>query len=92
MNSLMTKRVDKSAQGQLQGAMMSMFGVAGMIAPLGFTQVFSVAISPKWGFHLPGAPYYLAALLMLGSLAIAWSVLRREGSIAGAPANADGAD
>src|SRR6202453_1582203 len=34
MQSLMTRRVDKSAQGQLQGAMMSMFGVAGMIAPL----------------------------------------------------------
>jgi DHA1 family tetracycline resistance protein-like MFS transporter len=77
MNSLMTKRVDKSEQGQLQGALMSMFGVAGMIAPLVFTQVFSVAISPKWGLHLPGAPYWLAALLMLGSLAIASSVMRR---------------
>jgi DHA1 family tetracycline resistance protein-like MFS transporter len=92
MQSLMTRRVDKSAQGQLQGAMMSMFGVAGMIAPLVFTQVFGVAISPKWGFHLPGAPYWLAALLMLGSLAIAWSVMRREGSITAAPASADGAD
>jgi DHA1 family tetracycline resistance protein-like MFS transporter len=77
MNSLMSKSVDKSQQGQLQGALMSMFGVAGMIAPLVFTQVFSVAISPKWGFHLPGAPYWLAALLMLGSLAIAASVMRR---------------
>src|SRR5579872_6080936 len=77
MNSLMTKGVDKSQQGQLQGALMSMFGVAGMIAPLVFTQVFSVAISPKWGFHLPGAPYWLAALLMLGSIGIASSVLRR---------------
>ncbi len=77
MNSLMTKSVDKSQQGQLQGALMSMFGVAGMIAPLVFTQVFSVAISPKWGFHLPGAPYWLAALLMLGSLVIAAGVMRR---------------
>jgi MFS transporter, DHA1 family, tetracycline resistance protein len=80
MQSLMTKRVDKSAQGQLQGAMMSMFGVAGMIAPLVFTEVFSVAISPKWGFHLPGAPYWLAAMLMLGSLAIAAGVTRRATS------------
>lgn len=77
MNSLMTKSVDKSQQGQLQGALMSMFGVAGMIAPLVFTQVFSVAISPKWGFRLPGAPYWLAALLMLGSLTIAAIVMRR---------------
>lgn len=92
MQSLMTRRVDKSAQGQLQGAMMSMFGVAGMIAPLVFTQVFSAAISPKWGIHLPGAPYWLAALLMLGSLAIAWSVMRRETNTVAAPASVDGAD
>jgi DHA1 family tetracycline resistance protein-like MFS transporter len=85
MQSLMTKRVDKSAQGQLQGAMMSMFGVAGMIAPLVFTQVFSVAISPKWGFHLPGAPYWLAALLMLGSIAIAFVVTRRATVSVAAP-------
>ena len=85
MNSLMTKSVDKSQQGQLQGALMSMFGVAGMIAPLVFTQVFSVAISPKWGFHLPGAPYWLAALLMLGSLVIAASVMRRATVAVAAP-------
>jgi MFS transporter, DHA1 family, tetracycline resistance protein len=90
MQSLMTKRVDKSSQGQLQGALMSMFGVAGMIAPLVFTEVFSLAISPKWGIHLPGAPYWLAALLMLGSLAIAVSVTRREGSPVTAPGRADG--
>jgi MFS transporter, DHA1 family, tetracycline resistance protein len=90
MQSLMTKRVDKSSQGQLQGALMSMFGVAGMIAPLVFTEVFSLAISPKWGIHLPGAPYWLAALLMLGSLAIAVSVTRREGSPVTALARADG--
>jgi MFS transporter, DHA1 family, tetracycline resistance protein len=78
VQSLMTKRVDKSAQGQLQGALMSMFGVAGMIAPLVFTQVFSAAISPKWGFHLPGAPYYLAAALMVGSLTMVASATRRE--------------
>ena len=85
INSLMTKRVDKAEQGQLQGALMSMFGVAGMIAPLVFTQVFSVAISPKWGFHLPGAPYWVAALLMLGSLAIAASVMRRATMAVPAP-------
>jgi len=61
----------------LQGALMSLFGVAGMIAPLVFTQVFAVAISPRWGLHFPGAPYWLAAVLMLGSFTIAWSVTRR---------------
>jgi DHA1 family tetracycline resistance protein-like MFS transporter len=77
MQSLMSRRVGGSEQGQLQGALMSLFGVAGMIAPLVFTQVFAVAISPRWGFHLPGAPYWLASALMVGSFAIAWSVTRR---------------
>jgi DHA1 family tetracycline resistance protein-like MFS transporter len=77
MQSLMSRRVGASEQGQLQGALMSLFGVAGMIAPLVFTQVFAVAISPRWGLHLPGAPYWLAAGLMVGSFAIAWAVTRR---------------
>jgi DHA1 family tetracycline resistance protein-like MFS transporter len=89
VQSLMSRRVDKSAQGQLQGALMSMFGVAGMIAPLVFTEVFAAAISPKWGIHLPGAPYWLAALLMVGSLAIAWSVTRRDAGVAVAEARAE---
>jgi DHA1 family tetracycline resistance protein-like MFS transporter len=77
MQSLMSRRVGGSEQGQLQGALMSLFGVAGMIAPLVFTQVFAVAISPRWSFHFPGAPYWLASALMVGSFAIAWSVTRR---------------
>jgi DHA1 family tetracycline resistance protein-like MFS transporter len=89
VQALMSRRVDKSAQGQLQGALMSMFGVAGMIAPLVFTEVFAAAISPKWGFHLPGAPYWLAALLMVGSLTIAWSVTRRGAGAAVAEARAE---
>src|ERR1700759_2124745 len=89
MNSLMTKRIGKSQQGQLQGALMSMFGVAGMIAPLVFTQVFSVAISPKWGFHLPGAPYWLGALFLFGSLAIASSVMRRSTTVSVAASRAE---
>ena len=78
MQSLMSRRVGASEQGQLQGALMSLFGVAGMIAPLVFTQVFAVAISPRWGLHFPGAPYWLAAALMVASFLIAWNVTRRE--------------
>jgi DHA1 family tetracycline resistance protein-like MFS transporter len=81
MQSLMSRRVGPSEQGQLQGALMSLFGVAGMIAPLVFTQVFAAAISPRWGLHLPGAPYWLAAALMVGSLSIAWNVTRKAAPV-----------
>src|SRR5271167_3769951 len=63
VQSLMSQRVDASSQGKLQGAINSLRALTGMIGPLLFTQVFSAAISPRARLHLPGAPYYLAAVL-----------------------------
>jgi MFS transporter, DHA1 family, tetracycline resistance protein len=77
MQALMSKRVGPSEQGQLQGALMSLFGVAGMIGPLVFTQAFALAIAPSRTVQLPGAPYWLAAMLLAGSLMLAWNVTRR---------------
>jgi DHA1 family tetracycline resistance protein-like MFS transporter len=76
MQSLMSRRVKSNEQGQLQGALMSLFGVAGMIAPLIFTQLFRIAISPARTVQLPGAPYWLAAALMAGCLFLAWTATR----------------
>jgi MFS transporter, DHA1 family, tetracycline resistance protein len=56
---------------------MSLFGVAGMIAPLVFTQVFAAAIAPGRAVKLPGAPYWMAALLMVGAFLLAWNVVRK---------------
>jgi DHA1 family tetracycline resistance protein-like MFS transporter len=78
MQSLMSRRVAPNEQGQLQGALMSLFGVAGMIAPLVFTQVFAAAIAPGRSVQLPGAPYWLAAALMTGSFLLAWNVVRKS--------------
>jgi DHA1 family tetracycline resistance protein-like MFS transporter len=71
MQSLMSQRVDATSQGKLQGAVNSLRALTGMAGPLLFTQVFSAAISPKARIHLPGAPYYLAAALLLGSMVLA---------------------
>jgi DHA1 family tetracycline resistance protein-like MFS transporter len=89
MQALMSKRVAPNEQGQLQGALMSLFGVAGMIAPLVFTQVFALAIAPARAVQFPGAPYWLAAALLGGSLLLAWNVTRRSaGAIAAGQAAA----
>jgi DHA1 family tetracycline resistance protein-like MFS transporter len=76
MQSLMARHVDPSSQGKLQGAINSLRAITGMAGPVLFTQVFAVAISPRYGFHLPGAPYYLAALLLGASLLLAVYVTR----------------
>jgi len=76
MQSLMSQRVDPTSQGKLQGAINSLRALAGMIGPLLFTQVFAMAISPRVSVHVPGAPYFVAAILMLASATVAYVVAR----------------
>jgi MFS transporter, DHA1 family, tetracycline resistance protein len=78
MQSLMSRRVDPSSQGKLQGAINSLRAITGMAGPVLFTQVFAAAISPRAIVHLPGAPYFLAALLLFASLTLAAYVARPE--------------
>jgi DHA1 family tetracycline resistance protein-like MFS transporter len=70
--AIMTRRVPPTEQGQLQGANGSLRGVAGLIGPGLFTQTFAAAIAPRVGWHLPGAPFVLAAALLAGAFGLAW--------------------
>ena len=69
---LMTSRVDPSAQGQLQGANSSIMGITGLIGPGLFTQTFAHFIGPQRDWHLPGAAFLLAALLLVIAFFLAW--------------------
>lgn len=70
--ALMSRRVSSSEQGQLQGAMASINGFTGLIGPALFTQSFAHFIGPSAAWHLPGAPFLLASLMMLSAAVIAW--------------------
>ncbi len=72
----MTRRVSASEQGQLQGAIASLTGIAGLIGPTLFTQTFALFIGPQADWHLPGAPYLLSTVLLLVSAGTAWRVTR----------------
>jgi len=76
MQSLMSQRVDHTAQGKLQGAINSLRSITGMAGPPLFTQVFAFSIASATTLHLPGAPYFLAAILLTLSLVIAVFVAR----------------
>jgi MFS transporter, DHA1 family, tetracycline resistance protein len=76
MQSLMSQRVDPTSQGKLQGAINSVRALTGMIGPLLFTQVFALAISPKVSTPVPGAPWFVAAILMLASAIVAYVVAK----------------
>jgi DHA1 family tetracycline resistance protein-like MFS transporter len=77
--ALMSRHVGADEQGQLQGANASIQGIASMFGPGLFALTFAYAIRPELGFQLPGAPFLLAALLLLIAAVIAWKVTAREG-------------
>ena len=72
--SLMSRRIDPSEQGQLQGALGSIRAVTGMLGPLVFTHVFAVAVG-HGGQSLLGAPFLLSAALLLLTMVVGARVL-----------------
>lgn len=76
MQGLMSARIDSHDQGKLQGMLSSVMGVAGMIGPGLFTQVFAYSITPAAIWHQPGAAFIVAGLILLGSCTLAWKVAK----------------
>jgi DHA1 family tetracycline resistance protein-like MFS transporter len=75
--SLLSRKTSPSEQGQLQGAINSLRGIAGLLGPSFFTYIFSRSIGA--GIHIPGAPFYTAAAMLLISLALAQRAARGAG-------------
>jgi DHA1 family tetracycline resistance protein-like MFS transporter len=78
VQSLMTKRVGPSEQGELQGAMGSLRGISMMIGPVLFSWTFAEVAGPFRSYGLLGLPYFIAALMLVAALAVAWRVTTRE--------------
>jgi len=78
MQALMTRQVDPTHQGRLQGAISSLRGVGGLIGPILFTQAFAQAIRVGSPLPIPGAPYWLAAALLVASAVASASVTRQR--------------
>jgi DHA1 family tetracycline resistance protein-like MFS transporter len=67
----MTRLVKPTEQGQLQGANSSLMGIANLIGPMIFAQVFATFIAHR-EWHVPGAAFLLsAALLCAGAVLVA---------------------
>jgi len=76
LQALMTRLVDATEQGRLQGALASLMGLASLIGPTMFTQIFAAFISTRADLRLPGAPFLLAALLLFTAMLLAWRTTR----------------
>jgi DHA1 family tetracycline resistance protein-like MFS transporter len=71
IQSFMTKRVAPDQQGQLQGANSSVQSISQLLGPSVFTLTFAYFIGAQTPLHLPGAPFFLASVLVLMALGIA---------------------
>ena len=76
--ALITRRVDPSEQGRLQGALASLTGAAGIIGPSIFTGVFAYFIAAGAPMPLPGAAFLTATLFVAVSFALALRATRRD--------------
>jgi MFS transporter, DHA1 family, tetracycline resistance protein len=72
--ALMTRLVSPSEQGRLQGANTSVQSIAQLIGPSIFTLTFAYFIRPD-GLMLPGAPFILAATMLVLAMLVAARVI-----------------
>ena len=86
---MMTRRVSESEQGELQGAINSLASLAWIFGPTLFTFTFAYFIDQKYGWNLPGAPWYLGGVLLFIAMGMATRIPRlpkETGAIPVAPA------
>lgn len=83
-NALMSRRVAPDAQGELQGAVASLYSLTSILGPPLMTQLFGHFADPRASLHVPGAAFLAAAALAATSGVILWGVTR-EPPAAGRP-------
>ncbi|WP_429632204.1 TCR/Tet family MFS transporter [Tunturiibacter psychrotolerans] len=74
--SLLSRKTSPSEQGQLQGAINGLRGIAGLLGPGFFTYIFSKSIGIGAIVRTPGAPFYVAASMLLIGLILTQYVTR----------------
>ncbi len=79
LNALMSRTVGEDNQGELQGALSSLSGLASVIGPPLFAYVFAVFTTGQYGLpFLPGAPFALAGAIAIIALALFWRGYRQQ--------------
>ena len=77
INAMMSKSLGPERQGELQGGMASLMGLASIIGPLALTQTLAYFSAPNANPYFPGAAFVLSAMFALTSLSLLLARLRR---------------
>ena len=72
--ALMTRRVGKNEQGELQGAIQMLRSIGMMIGPAIFSGAFAYSISSAHSWKLPSLAWLLGGALLFASMIVAWRV------------------
>jgi DHA1 family tetracycline resistance protein-like MFS transporter len=78
LTALMSRKVGASEQGQLQGATSSLLGIAGLIGPTVYTESYAFFAAPRDGWQVPGAPFLIAAALLVLAIGATWATRKQE--------------
>lgn len=78
IQGVISSQVPANEQGELQGALTSLMSLCGVFGPLLMTNLFAFATAKNSTFHVPGAPFFLAAFLTLVSFFLSYRVLSKE--------------
>jgi DHA1 family tetracycline resistance protein-like MFS transporter len=70
MNAIASRQIPANAQGELQGAVASLYSLSAIVGPPLMTQVFGAFSHAGAGVYFPGAAFLTAALLTIGCAAL----------------------
>lgn len=78
LQSVITKNVDRAEQGELQGALTSLMSATSIIGPPLMTNLFYYFTHDSAPFKFPGAPFFLAFLLMSAGILITYIAFKKK--------------
>lgn len=78
IQGIISSQVPNNEQGEMQGALASLTSLCAILGPLLMTNLFAYSTSKNSLFYLPGAPFYLAAVLTLIALFLSIRTLSKH--------------
>jgi DHA1 family tetracycline resistance protein-like MFS transporter len=83
LQGIISSAVPPNEQGELQGALTSLMSATSIIGPPVMTNLFAVFTRPGAGVYFPGAPFLMAALLVMLSSLLAYRSLKHAPHLPG---------